>query len=234
MRRDSVAYLRFDLEREIGYFILYIYFPLNLVVGCSWVAFWIVKTDVPARVALGVTTVLSVTKIGIDGKGKPQVGYSTALDIYNIICFFYTFAALTEFAIINFIPKFIKRYKDREEEGKTESDSKSNVEETQKKEEDILQQIGDVKLNSEFSQKSFSKQEKCQFFTYINKNIQIFSRHVLSVVPALPKVPDLVMYEETQYVIDRMDEICRIVFPLSYLIIQAGYWTYYFYIAQDK
>ena len=46
MRRDSVAYLRFDLEREIGYFILYIYFPLNLVVGCSWVAFWIVKTDV--------------------------------------------------------------------------------------------------------------------------------------------------------------------------------------------
>ena len=53
-------------------------------------------------------------------------------------------------------------------------------------------------------------------------------------VPALPKVPDLVMYEETQYVIDRMDEICGIVFPLSYLIIQAGYWTYYFYIAQDK
>ena len=177
MRRDSVAYLRFDLEREIGYFILYIYFPLNLVVGCSWVAFWIVKTDVPARVALGVTTVLSVTKIGIDGKGKPQVGYSTALDIYNIICFFYTFAALTEFAIINFIPKFIKRYKDREEERKMESDNKSdNVEESHKTEEDILKQIGDVKLN-EFSQKSFSKQEKCQFFPY--KSIQSISRHIL-------------------------------------------------------
>ena len=178
MRRDSVAFLRFDLEREIGYFILYIYFPLNLVVGCSWVAFWIVKTDVPARVALGVTTVLSVTKIGIDGKGKPQVGYSTALDIYNIICFFYTFAALTEFAIINFIPKFIKRYKDREEEGKNEADIK-NTEETPKQEEDILKQMGDVKFNSEFSQKSFSKQEKCNLFTYIYQNIQSISRHVL-------------------------------------------------------
>ena len=54
------------------------------------------------------------------------------------------------------------------------------------------------------------------------------------VVPGFPKVPNLLMYEETQYVIDRMDEICRIVFPLSYIIIQAGYWTYYFYIAQDK
>ena len=179
MRRDSVAFLRFDLEREIGYFILYIYFPLNLVVGCSWVAFWIVKTDVPARVALGVTTILSVTKIGIDGKGKPQVGYSTALDIYNIICFFYTFAALTEFAIINFIPKFIKRYKDREEEGKNEGDTKSNTaEETPKKEEDILKQIGDVKLNSEFSQKSNSKHEKCNFLTYIYQNIRSISRQL--------------------------------------------------------
>jgi len=91
MRRDSVAFLIFDFEREMGHFILGIYFPLNLVVACSWVAFWIVKTDVPARVALGVTTVLSVTKIGFGGKGKPQVGYSTALDIYIILCFIYTF-----------------------------------------------------------------------------------------------------------------------------------------------
>ena len=53
LRRDSIAFLRFDFQREMGYFILGIYFPLNLVVACSWVAFWIVKTDVPARVALG-------------------------------------------------------------------------------------------------------------------------------------------------------------------------------------
>ena len=57
---------------------------------------------------------------------------------------------------------------------------------------------------------------------------------LLSVVPSFPKVPSLLIYEETQYVIDRMDEICRIVFPLSYLIIQLGYWTYYFYIAEDQ
>ena len=39
MRRDSVAFLTFDFEREMGFYILGIYFPLNLVVGCSWVAF---------------------------------------------------------------------------------------------------------------------------------------------------------------------------------------------------
>ena len=173
MRRDSVAFLRFDLEREIGYFILYIYFPLNLVVGCSWVAFWIVKTDVPARVALGVTTVLSVTKIGIDGKGKPQVGYSTALDVYNIICFFYTFAALTEFAVINFIPKFIKRYKDREEALGRQDEGKIDGDGSEKKDEDILQQIGEMKLNSELKNSGHfsSTENQCRGFAHFYRRI---------------------------------------------------------------
>ena len=38
------------------------------------------------------------------------MGYSTALDIYNIICFAFTFAALFEFVLINFIGMFVQRY----------------------------------------------------------------------------------------------------------------------------
>merc|ERR1712032_1566134 len=87
----------------------------TLVVVCSWVAFWIVKTDTPSRTSLGIITILSVTKIGFGGKTKPKVGYSTALDIYNIICFAFTFAALFEFVLINFIGMFVQRYKAEEE-----------------------------------------------------------------------------------------------------------------------
>jgi hypothetical protein len=44
-----------------------------------------------------------------------QVGYSTAMDIYVILCFVSVFAALVEFACINFIDTFIKREaKDKE------------------------------------------------------------------------------------------------------------------------
>ena len=43
------------------------------MVMCSWVAFWIVKSDAAGRCSLGITTVLSVIKIGFGGKGKPQV-----------------------------------------------------------------------------------------------------------------------------------------------------------------
>ena len=58
-----------------------------------------------------------------------QVGYATAMDIYIIICFFAVFAALVEFACINFIDTFIKRFKAWEEEEKKKKLEKEEEEE---------------------------------------------------------------------------------------------------------
>ena len=44
-----------------------------------------------------------------------QVGYLTALDVFVLICFFCVFAALLEFAVINFITVTISRQKAEEE-----------------------------------------------------------------------------------------------------------------------
>ena len=58
-----------------------------------------------------------MTKIGFGGgKGKPQVGYPTAMDVFVIICLMSVFAALCEFAIINFISVTLSRHKAREQE----------------------------------------------------------------------------------------------------------------------
>ena len=138
-RNDSVVYLDFLFERQTGFFLLQIYTPLTLIVFCSWVSFWLVKTEavkifsskkcsstklkiqggeVPARTALGATTVLSIVNLGFGGKSKPKVGYATALDMYIILCLAAVFTALVEFACINFIDTFIKRFKKWEEEQK--------------------------------------------------------------------------------------------------------------------
>lgn len=45
-----------------------------------------------------------------------QVGYPTALDVFIIICFVTVFAALVEFAILNFIDTLIRRIKKRDKE----------------------------------------------------------------------------------------------------------------------
>ena len=173
----------------MGFFILGIYFPLTLVVVCSWVAFWIVKTDTPSRTALGIITILSVTKIGFGGKAKPKVGYSTALDIYIIICFFFTFTALLEFLVINFIGMFVQRYKAREEAEAVEKEAKSVREEKQEGEGEMV--MGE-------------------------------KRAMARVRRGLPRIPSLLLYTETQYVVDRLDELARKVFPLTFLATRCG------------
>ncbi len=59
------------------HFYIQIYIPLTLIVMCSWVTFWLSKTErgseIPARTGLGASSVLSVVTIGFGGKSKPQV-----------------------------------------------------------------------------------------------------------------------------------------------------------------
>ena len=83
----------------------------------------------PARTALGATTVLSIVNLGFGGKSKPKVGYATALDMYIILCFAAVFAALVEFACINFIDIFIKRFKiwETEEKKRLENEDPSDI-----------------------------------------------------------------------------------------------------------
>lgn len=77
LRNDSIAVLEFFFERQTGFFMLQIYTPLMLIVVCSWVTFWLVKTEkggeVPARTVLGANAVLSVVNIGFGGEARPQV-----------------------------------------------------------------------------------------------------------------------------------------------------------------
>ena len=51
---------RFLLEREYGFYMLQTYLPSFLVVILSWISFWINMEAVPARISLGVTTVLTI------------------------------------------------------------------------------------------------------------------------------------------------------------------------------
>ena len=98
----------------------------------------------PARTALGATTVLSIVNLGFGGKSKPKVGYATALDMYIVLCFVAVFAALVEFACINFIDIFIKRFKIWEAEEKKRLESEG---EGVEKKEVGSNNVGEIKTN---------------------------------------------------------------------------------------
>ena len=67
---------KFFLNREYGYFIVQNYIPTILIVILSWVSFWINMDAVPARISLGVMTVLTITThcVGI-WMALPRVSY---------------------------------------------------------------------------------------------------------------------------------------------------------------
>ncbi|XP_069575122.1 gamma-aminobutyric acid receptor subunit rho-1-like isoform X2 [Brachyistius frenatus] len=76
-------YIHFTLRRHIFFFLLQTYFPATLMVMLSWVSFWIDRRAVPARVPLGITTVLTMSTIitGVNAS-MPRVSYIKAVDIY--------------------------------------------------------------------------------------------------------------------------------------------------------
>lgn len=127
-KKYTVLKAYFGFKRQQGFYILQIYTPSSLIVIMSWVSFWINKEASPARVALGVMAVLSISTIGFTSRNDlPKVSYPTALDIYMMLvfphlsytsflfyyslqlffvffrtCFGFVFAALVEYAVINY------------------------------------------------------------------------------------------------------------------------------------
>ncbi|KAG1687996.1 Gamma-aminobutyric acid receptor subunit beta-like [Nymphon striatum] len=95
--------LIFVLKRNIGYFIFQTYLPSILIVMLSWVSFWINHEATSARVALGITTVLTMTTISTGVRSSlPRISYVKAIDIYLVMCFVFVFAALLEYAAVNY------------------------------------------------------------------------------------------------------------------------------------
>ncbi|EFX89331.1 hypothetical protein DAPPUDRAFT_310319 [Daphnia pulex] len=95
--------LSFRLQRNIGYFIFQTYLPSILIVMLSWVSFWINHEATSARVALGITTVLTMTTISTGVRSSlPRISYVKAIDVYLVMCFVFVFAALLEYAAVNY------------------------------------------------------------------------------------------------------------------------------------
>nr|XP_023695078.1 gamma-aminobutyric acid receptor subunit rho-1-like [Paramormyrops kingsleyae] len=97
-------YIHFTLRRHIFFFLLQTYFPATLMVMLSWVSFWIDRRAVPARVPLGITTVLTMSTIitGVNAS-MPRVSYIKAVDVYLWVSFVFVFLSVIEYAAVNYL-----------------------------------------------------------------------------------------------------------------------------------
>ncbi|XP_043245690.1 gamma-aminobutyric acid receptor subunit beta-like isoform X1 [Amphibalanus amphitrite] len=106
--------LNIQFERSMGYYLIQMYVPSGLIVVISWVSFWLNRNATPARVALGVTTVLTMTTLmSSTNAALPKISYIKAIDVYLGYCFVMVFASLLEYAYVGYIGKRISMRKTR-------------------------------------------------------------------------------------------------------------------------
>ncbi|XP_047475748.1 glycine receptor subunit alpha-4-like [Penaeus chinensis] len=94
----------FTFKRRLGYYLFHTYVPTCLIVIMSWISFWIRPEAVPARVTLGVTSLLTLsTQHANSQKALPPVSYIKAIDVFMSSCTVFVFFSLMEYALVNVV-----------------------------------------------------------------------------------------------------------------------------------
>lgn len=96
----TYLYANFTFVRRLTASIVNTYIPSGLVVSLSWLTFWLDVSAVPARITLGVTSILTLaTQVVQSRSSLPPVDYLKAVDVWLFVCLVMVFASLLEYAV---------------------------------------------------------------------------------------------------------------------------------------
>ncbi|KAG1673386.1 Glutamate-gated chloride channel [Nymphon striatum] len=105
---------QFFLQRNIGYHLVQNYLPTILIVVISWVSFFLGVDAIPARITLGVTTLLTISSKGSGIQASiPPVSYVKAVDVWMGACTTMVFSALLEFTFVNYMSRRKRKLKSK-------------------------------------------------------------------------------------------------------------------------
>ncbi|XP_013098511.1 glutamate-gated chloride channel isoform X20 [Stomoxys calcitrans] len=203
--------LKVDLlfKREFSYYLIQIYIPCCMLVIVSWVSFWLDQGAVPARVSLGVTTLLTMaTQTSGINASLPPVSYTKAIDVWTGVCLTFVFGALLEFALVNYASR-----------------SDMHKENMKKKRRDLEQASIDAAsdLLDTDSNATFAMLRQCEVHMQAPKRPNCCKTW-------LSKFPTRQCSRSK-----RIDVISRITFPLVFALFNLVYWsTYLFRDEEDE
>ncbi|XP_076625823.1 glycine receptor alpha 1 isoform X3 [Colletes latitarsis] len=208
--------LKVDLlfKREFSYYLIQIYIPCCMLVIVSWVSFWLDQSAVPARVSLGVTTLLTMaTQTSGINASLPPVSYTKAIDIWTGVCLTFVFGALLEFALVNYASRsdmhsdnMEKKYPPSETEQSSSIDPSSDQVEPDHTSNFPMKPL----VRQPEDTMSMDRMQHCELHMQPRK--KNCCRSWLSKFPTRSK---------------RIDVISRIFFPIVFAFFNLAYWSAY-------
>ncbi|XP_061753036.1 glycine receptor, alpha 4b isoform X2 [Nerophis ophidion] len=245
--------VKFYLERQMGYYLIQMYIPSLLTVILSWVSFWINMDAAPARVGLGITTVLTMTTQSSGSRASlPKVSYVKAIDIWMAVCLLFVFAALLEYAAVNFVSRQHKEFfrlrkklkeQERQRTGSGESKTKGNMSgddaahgsagqqcsacaRVHAEKQDSIEKTWSLSVMSSLFQEEELARQGLLFQSY-----GLTSAPEMDATPVFADLPPgLGYYDIRRRFVDRakrIDTVSRAVFPMSFLMFNVLYWLTY-------
>ncbi|XP_055640473.1 glutamate-gated chloride channel isoform X6 [Toxorhynchites rutilus septentrionalis] len=233
--------LKVDLlfKREFSYYLIQIYIPCCMLVIVSWVSFWLDQGAVPARVSLGVTTLLTMaTQTSGINASLPPVSYTKAIDVWTGVCLTFVFGALLEFALVNYASRSADRAADMHREN-----MKKKRRELEQASLDAASDLLDTDSNATFAMKplvrhpgdpmALEKLRQCEVHMQAPKRPNC-CRSWLSKFPTSlrKKVPCFGRGQCSRS--KRIDVISRITFPLVFALFNLVYWSTYLFREEEE
>uniref|UniRef100_A0A182M738 Glutamate-gated chloride channel n=1 Tax=Anopheles culicifacies TaxID=139723 RepID=A0A182M738_9DIPT len=222
--------LKVDLlfKREFSYYLIQIYIPCCMLVIVSWVSFWLDQGAVPARVSLGVTTLLTMaTQTSGINASLPPVSYTKAIDVWTGVCLTFVFGALLEFALVNYASRSADRAADMHREN-----MKKKRREMEQASLDAASDLLDTDSNATFAMKplvrhpgdplALEKLRQCEVHMQAPKRPNC-CRSWLSKFPTRQCSRS-----------KRIDVISRITFPLVFALFNLVYWSTYLFREEEE
>ncbi|XP_073251763.1 gamma-aminobutyric acid receptor subunit beta-3-like [Porites lutea] len=193
----SMLSLVLTFHRRLSLFITETYIPSIMIVALSWVSFFINYKAAPARVALCITTVLTmITLTAAVRNSLPRVTYTKYSDWFLMTCLVYVFGALVEFAVINFHDSLEARKHETLKCKLNDVDMESGRDESCRD----IEETDSNDLKTRYLQKQLNN---------LREKVKLFTEHDLNV--------------------QAIDSRCRILFPLTFAIVNIIYWIYFIF-----
>ncbi|KAL7645031.1 UNVERIFIED_CONTAM: hypothetical protein RMT77_003401 [Armadillidium vulgare] len=204
-------------KREFSYYLLTIYIPCCMLVIVSWVSFWLDQNAVPARVSLGVTTLLTMaTQTSGINQSLPPVSYTKAIDVWTGVCLTFVFGALLEFALVNYASRS-DMHREQLKKQRRHWEMEQQALEAEQMEDGGTHFAMRPLVQIQSDGISLDKVRQCEI--HMQPPPRHFCKSWLSKFPSRSK---------------RIDVISRITFPLVFALFNLVYWFTYLYSDAEK
>lgn len=218
----SCLLAKFAISRRLGSYLVTTYIPNILIIMVSWLSFWVSVDAAPARVPLGLMSLLGIlTQASSLGSNLPRVSYIKAIDLWLIFSIIFVISVLVEYALaITLLRKTrIVRWRD---------DLKAIVREElarwcaacQQEELDSMRAAG--ALVPKYQADYCTQMEAMVTFRGVVEEYRKSVKRSRNAADGVKKIKFLSRASESI-----IDSYSRFLFPLCYVVYNFCYWMYY-------